>query len=594
MNNSFGYFEENQLSNIRDRTIWLRLARYIKPYWQGAVAAIFLSILIIGSSLYLPFLVRAAIDDYIINQTIPSLARHSGLLHIGLLFILLSCLGFVANFFQVTLLEWSGQHFMHDMRQDLFKKILSQDLEFFNNNPSGKLVTRLTNDIQNMHEMFTSVIITLFNDFLQLGAILIVLFWLNWRLGLFMAAFLPLIIFLSYYFSIYARVAFRGIRTGVAKLNSFLQEAISGINILQICLRERDTENKFRKQSHDYYLKTIYQIKIFGIFMPLIDVLGTASIATIIIYGGNLVVQQEMSLGTFTAFLFYMRLFFKPVRELSQKYSIVQSAMASAERIFELLDRESHIVLAKRPLQPASCEGRIEFKGVSFGYTPTERIIESLDLTIMPGEMVALVGSTGSGKSTIVNLLERLYDPLNGRVSLDRHDLRDLDITWLRKQIGLVLQDVIILPTTLRENITFGLDIPENRLFAAVNKAQMTEVVARLPEGLETVLGEGGFQLSAGQKQLLSLSRTILRDPKIIVLDEATANIDSSTEILLEKAMQETIAGRTVIIIAHRLSTIKRVDRIIVLEKGKIVEQGDHSELLRKRGRYQYLLDFNK
>ncbi len=590
MHKGFGYFEEERLGKTKDITIWLRLLGYIKPYWLGALAAVILSIAVIGASLALPYLVRLAIDNYIINTEILTAMRLTGLSHLALVFFVVTGLGFCANFFQVTILEWTGQHFMHDMRQQLFQSLLAQDLDFFNKNPSGKLVTRLTNDIQNMHEMFTSVIITLFNDFLQLGGILIILFWLNWKLALLMTLFLPLVITISYFFSVMARDAFRSIRTGIAKINSFLHESITGMEILQTCLREKDTEKQFFSQNQDYYEKTLYQIKIFGIFMPLVEVLGTVSLSIIIFYGGSLVLPGDMTLGVFTAFIFYMRLFFKPVRELSQKYSIVQSAMASAERIFELLDRKSVLPLAENPKSIQNCRGQIQFSHVTFGYEPNDPVIEGLSLTIQQGEAVAIVGATGSGKSTLINLLERLYDPDHGSIILDNTNVKELEIKWLRDQIGLVLQDVIILPGSIKENIAFGLEISDNHLAEVASKAQLDKVITELPDGMDTIIGEGGFELSAGQKQLLSLARVLVRDPKILILDEATASIDSATEILVEEAVKKTMTGRTSIIIAHRLSTIRNADRIIVMDAGKIVEEGDHQNLLKQKGLYHHLI----
>jgi ATP-binding cassette subfamily B protein len=545
---------------------------------------------VIGANLALPYLIRLAIDNYIVNSEITTASRMTGLFKLAFIFLFVTGVGFFANFFQVTILEWTGQHFMHDMRRHLFRSLLDQDLDFFNKNPSGKLVTRLTNDIQNMHEMFTSVIITLFNDFLQLGGILVILFALNYKLALLMTLFLPLIIIISYFFSILARGAFRSIRTGIAKLNSFLHESVTGLEILQICLREEDTARRFTAQNHSYYEKTLYQIKIFGIFMPLIEVLGTVSISIIIYYGGTLVLPGHMTLGVFTAFLFYMRLFFKPVRELSQKYSIVQSAMASAERIFELLDRKSSLRHSENPGTIENCLGRIQFHNVTFGYERDEPVIKNLSLTIRQGEAIAIVGATGSGKSTLINLLERLYDPEHGSITLDNRNIKELETEWLRNQIGLVLQDVIILPGSIRENIAFGLEISDELFTEVIYKAQLNKVISELPDGMNTIIGEGGFELSAGQKQLLSLARVLVRDPKILILDEATASIDSATEILVEQAVKKTVEGRTSIIIAHRLSTIRNAERIIVMDEGKIIEEGSHQSLLEQKGLYHHLI----
>ena len=589
MRYGYGYFEEDKLGEVADINLWRRIMGYTRHYWQGVAAAVLLSIAVIGSSLLLPYLVRLGVDNYIINVQIPVSARLSGLATLAVIFGLAVMAGFAANYFQVTVLEWTGQNIMHRLRQHLYSHLMRLDLTFFHAHPSGKLVTRLTNDIQNMHEMFTSVIVTLFNDTIQIIGILILLYWLNWRLALLMTLLLPVILVATFIFSRLARNVFREIRTSLARINAYLQEAVSGISLIQLFQREKDTEQNFVGLNQNYFQSAMRQIKIFGIFMPMLEVISSTATALIIWYGGVLILKGEMTIGILVAFLSYMRLFFQPLRELSQKYSIVQSAMASAERIFQLLDTRSGMAVATSSLAPQSVKGSLEFRNVTFGYEPDRPVIHELSLHVAPGETVAIVGATGSGKTTLVNLLERMYDPNSGKILLDGHDLRDLDPLWLRNVVGLVMQEIYLVPGTIRENIVLDREMNEGVLADILEQAQLTGLISRLPEGINTMIGEGNLELSSGQRQLLALARIMARNPDILVLDEATANIDSETEILVERAIAATLAGRTSIVIAHRLSTIRRADRILVMDAGMIVEEGTHAQLLAKRGFYHRL-----
>lgn len=589
MRYGYGYFEEESLVKISDIGLWRRILGYTGRYWRGVGLAVVLSLIITGTTLALPYLIRIAIDNYITNERLSSEARSSGLSSLLLPFIGLIFFGFLANFFQVALLEWTGQNIMHRMRQHLFGHLLKLDLSFFNANPLGKLVTRLTNDIQNMHEMFTSVIVTLFNDLIRIAAILAVLFWMNYRLALIMALLLPIMIVYTVWFSKLARKAFRAIRTHLARINSYLQEALSGMSIIQLFLKEKEAERTFKELNKAYLHKTLYQIKIFGIFMPLIEVMSAVSIGLIIWYGGGEIIQEKMTLGILVAFLSYMRLFFQPLRELSQKYSIVQSAMASTERIFQLLDTETALPVENYPRQPQSVRGEIDFANVSFGYEPDRPVIRALTLKVHPGETLAIVGATGAGKTTIINLLERFYDPEQGEIRIDGENLRRLDLHWLRRKVGLVMQDVFIVPGTVRENIRLDQELDDLKLQEIVDKAQLSELIAKLPDGLDTMIGEGGMELSAGQRQLLAFARVLARDPRILVLDEATSHVDTETEMLIERVIETTLANRTSIIIAHRLSTIRRADRILVMDNGLVVEQGTHEKLMARHGFYYNL-----
>ncbi|HIJ78592.1 MAG: ABC transporter ATP-binding protein/permease [Desulfobulbaceae bacterium] len=591
MRNDYGYFEEDQLGRVGDARLWRRIILLGLPEWPGIVLAVLLSFLVVGCGLALPYLLRLVIDDFVVNTALGQAERLAGIARLAGLFLLVMAAGFIVNFCQVLVLAWTGQKIMHRMRQMLFNHLLGLNMRFFNNNPGGKLVTRLTNDIQNMNEMFTSVIVTLFNDFINLTGILAVLFWMNWRLALLMAALVPLVVGNTIWFSRLSREAFRAIRTHLARINAFLQESLAGIAIIQLFLREPETEASFKKLDHEYYEKSLYQIKIFGMFMPLIELLGAVAIGAIIWYGGVQIMAGAMTIGVLVAFLSYMRLFFQPLKELSQKYAIVQSALASAERIFELQDSRALLPAAANPQRPAHCRGRIEFARVGFGYAPGQPVLKDFSLTIEPGEILAIVGATGSGKSTVINLLERFYDPDQGRVLLDGVDLRDLDPEWLRSQIGLVMQDVFVLSGTIRENILLDSHLDDAGLQAILARAQLQDFVARLPEGLDTKVGEGGRDLSAGERQLLAFARLLVRDCRVLILDEATSSVDAESEMYIEQATRASLAGRTSIIIAHRLSTVRRADRILVMEKGEIIEQGSHAQLVAAHGQYYRLLE---
>jgi ATP-binding cassette, subfamily B, multidrug efflux pump len=581
--------EEDQLVPLGDVKLWRRLFGFVSLQWRWSLVAVLLSFIITATSLALPRLVQLAMDNYILNTNLDTPARIEGAFSIAVTFIAVVLIGFVTNFFQVLVLEWTGQNIMHAIRQRLFAHVVDLDLSFFNAHPVGRLVTRLTNDIQNLYEMFTSVIITLFNDGVRLIGILAILFWMNWRLAILLSLVFPIMLVTTFWFGRLSRSAFRRIRTHLAQINAFIQETITGVTVIQLFLRERDTHSRFSELSSRYYGAAMYQIHVFGIFVPLIEVLSAVSIALIIWYGGGEILRENMTLGVLTAFISYMRLFFQPIRELSQKYTIVQSALASAERVFQILETQTNLPTHDEPVTPRKFKGAIEFKNVSFEYEPERPVVKEVSFHVRPGETLAIVGATGSGKTTIINLLERFYDPSSGSVMLDGVDLRRLDIQWLREQIGLVMQDVFIVPGTVRENITLDRMVSDEELGRIVELAQLSHFVDNLPRGLETRIGEGGMGLSAGQKQLLAFARVLARDPRILVLDEATANVDTETEMLIERAILTAMSNRTSIVIAHRLSTIRRADRILVMDRGEIMEQGTHDSLMNQRGLYYHL-----
>ena len=590
MRDNYGYFEEDQLGKFGDLSLWRRIIFLGRPYWLGALLAVLLSFIVVGCGLSLPYLIRLAVDDFILKTGLAAALRIEGLKRLALAFCALMVFEFAGNFIQVLILEWTGQRIMHRMRQMMFVHLLHLDLKFFHRNPAGRLVTRLTNDIQNMHEMFTSVIVTLFNDGAKLLGILGILFWMNWRLTLCICLLLPLMVGNTVWFSRLARDAFRQIRTHLAQINSFLQESLSGVALIQLFRREESSQAQFSRLNQAFFAKALYQIRVFALFLPINELMNAISVSTILWYGGSQIMAGKMSIGMLVAFLSYMRLFFQPLRELSQKYSIVQSALASAERIFQLLDTHEALPLAATPLRPVSGKGEIEFREVCFGYEAGHPVLDHFSLRIPPGQTLAIVGATGSGKTTIINLLERFYDPDAGAILLDGIDLRALDPNWLRGQVGLVMQDVLIMPGSIRDNILLDGEKTDESLWEILEKAQLAHFVRQLPEGLATKVGEGGADLSAGQRQLLAFARILAREPRILVLDEATASVDPESEMLTERAIGATFAGRTNIVIAHRLSTIRRADHILVMAGGRIIEQGSHAELAVANGAYRRLL----
>jgi ATP-binding cassette subfamily B protein/subfamily B ATP-binding cassette protein MsbA len=509
-----------------------------------------------------------------------------GVLQIAFFVVLILIANFGLSFFQVYTMEVAGQRMMHDLRMKVFSHLQSLPVSFFDKNPVGRLVTRLTNDIQNVHEMFTSVLIHLFKDILLLIGIIIILLRLNRELALISFSVLPAIFVTTLFFSRQARDAFREIRLKIAQMNSFLQENLSGIRVVQLFRREEENGRRFQKINEGHYLANMKQISIYALFVPLVEILSSGTIGLLLWYGGGKVIQETITLGALVAFLSYIRMFFQPIRDLSEKYNILQSAMASLERIFSLLDQEKKTLECPSP-KKGEIKGNIQFDRVSFSYNGEDRVLNEVSFSVHEGETVAIVGVTGAGKTSLLHLLERFYEMEEGSILIDGIDIRERDISQLRSQIGLVMQDTFLFAGDIEENVRLGDQSSDGGRVREVARVVNAErFIQRLPDAYHTKVGEGGEALSSGERQLLAFARALYIDPKILILDEATSHIDPETERLIQDGLAKLLKGRTAIIIAHRLSTIQHSDRIVVLHKGRVREIGTHAELIAKRGLY--------
>ena len=510
----------------------------------------------------------------------------AGVVRLAAAFALILFVRFVFTVLQVYLLQYTGQRVMYDMRRGLFAHVLRLPLRFFDRNPVGRLVTRVTNDVAAINEMFTSMLVNLFRDAFLIFGILIVMFGLEWRLALVIFALFPIIVVAAWQFRNRVRAAYREVRRQIARLNAYLQESISGMRIIQVFVQELKANERFSGINQAKYVAQMRQMLTFAVFRPMMSFLSSFAIALVVWYGGFNVLRGSLSLGALTAFIQYARMLFEPVLNLSEGYNVLQAAMASSERIFRLLDEEPEDAGAGVVL-PAT-QGRIEFRDVWFAYNEEDWVLRGVSFVAEPGGHVAIVGPTGSGKTTIIRILLRMYPIQRGQILLDGVPIEELDLAYLRSRMAVVLQDVFLFSGDIMDNIKLRSDIPED---VAIESARFVNAgfVEELPDGYHTEVKERGVTLSVGERQLLSFARAVAFDPTVLVLDEATASIDSHTEALIQQSLHKIMEGRTSIVIAHRLSTIREADRIIVLHKGELVESGTHDELLALDGLYAAL-----
>ena len=576
--------EEEVLGKAYDSRLMRRLIRYLAPYKLYVAVSIILLLFISVLQLAGPYLTKIAIDRYIATQDV------SGLSRIALIFLAILVVTFFLRYLQIYIMQFVGQRVMFDMRMELFSHLQEMSLSFFDKNPVGRLITRLTNDVEVLNEMLTSGIIAIFGDIFSLIGIVIVMLWLDFKLALLSFMVLPLVIYATILFRQKARESYRAIRTRIARINAFLQESIVGMPIIQIFNREKKNLGQFEGLNHHYLEACLRSVFYHALFHPSVEIIGSLAIALIIWYGGGQILKGALTFGALVAFIQYVDRFYHPIRDLSEKYNIMQSAMASSERIFKLLDTPVEIKDAELPLSIDRIRGEIEFKNVWFAYNGRDYVLRDISFRVRAGEKVAIVGATGGGKTSIISLLARFYDPQKGKILIDEIDIRNFRQKELRRYLGIVQQDVFLFSGTIEDNIKLG----ENKInFQQVKESasyvNADKFIKKLPYDYQEDVRERGSLLSVGQKQLLAFARALAFDPRILVLDEATSSVDTETEMLIQDASAKLLQHRTSIVIAHRLSTIKDVDRIIVIHKGRVKEVGTHQELLQKKGIYYRL-----
>jgi ATP-binding cassette subfamily B multidrug efflux pump len=614
--------EEEVLGKAYDSRIMRRLFRYLRPYTFQVVLAVSAILLKAGCDVLGPLLTKTAIDKYLAHSTgagpkflnrMLSSDPVRGISQIAFMYLCLLVIGFLLDYTQTYMMQWTGQKVMFDLRSQLYRHVQRMHLAFFDRNPVGRLVTRLTTDVDALNEMFTSGVVSIFEDIFVLIGIVSVMLSVSWKethsfkLALITFAVLPLIIIATNFFRRAVRDGYRRIRTAIARINSYLQEHVSGIVPLQLFNREEISYREFEAVNAQHMQAFKDTILAYALYYPIVETLSVVAIALVIWYGGHGVLSHAVQIGTLVAFIQYSQRFFRPIQDLSEKYNILQGAMASSERIFRLLDTPPAIVSAPEPKEPKG-PGRIEFDQIWFAYRhvplpedpvtgkspgPSDEwdwVLRDASFTIEPGQSVAIVGHTGAGKTTLISLLLRFYDVQKGAVRIDGVDVRDMDLQELRRRCGVVLQDPFLFSGTIADNIRLGTEtVTVEDVERAANEVNIADFIESLPEKYETPVVERGSTLSTGQKQLISFARALAHKPSILILDEATSSVDTETEFRVREALTRLVEGRTSLIIAHRLSTIQRADKIIVMHKGKVREQGTHQELLAQRGIYYKL-----
>jgi ATP-binding cassette, subfamily B, multidrug efflux pump len=576
--------DDEVLGKAYDARLMRRLLSYIKPYKKYVIFAIFLNIVVSALGPLRPYLTKIAVDDYIVNSD------YEGLLFIAVILFISLLLQAAIQYFLTYFTQLLGQKTIYDLRMQIFRHTQKLALKFFDKTPIGRIVTRTTNDVESLNELFSSGIVMVFSDIFIIVWILAFMFFMDVELSLVTLSVLPVLIYGTFLFRKKVRESYRDVRLHLARLNSYMQEHVTGMSVVQIFNKQNSELKRFASINDDYRISNKKSIFYYAVFYPAVELLSAVAIGLIIWYGGGEIIQNTLTIGVLFAFIQLTEMFFRPIRDLSEKYNIMQTAMASSERIFKLLDNETFV---KDPVQPKDIEkikGEIEFKNVWFAYNEEDYVLKDVSFKINPGETIAIVGATGAGKTSIINILTRFYDINKGSILLDGIDISTINKHDLRKHISIVLQDVFLFSGTIQSNISMGReDITLDTIKYAAETVGADKFINSLPNQYEEVVKERGATLSVGQKQLISFARALAFNPQILVLDEATSSIDTETEMLIQKAIDKLLVGRTAIVIAHRLSTIQSADKIIVMHKGEIRETGNHQQLLAKRGIYYKL-----
>ena len=593
------HHEEEKLGRIYDSQLTWRLLKYLKPYKWRVFVALALTMVVTPLRLVGPGLFAAVIDRYItpaLGHKITADAAFRGILWISLAFIATLIFSFLFQYGQVRIMQSVGQQTMYDLRKQIFGHLQRLPMSFFDRTPAGRLVTRVTTDVDALNDLFAAGVVAMVNDFFFLVAAIAYMLKLNWRLALAAFAVLPLMFGVTWLFRNSVRDANRQIRTGVARINSFLQEHISGMAVIQLFNREQKAREQFKGLNHAYNLAFKKAIKAYALFYPAIDLLSSSGYAMIFWFGGLRQLAGGFGIGVVAEFYMYSQQFFMPIQDLSEKFNILQSAMAASERIFKLLDEPLKVQSAANPVTLNAPRGEIEFRNVWFAYrggeNPKEEdwVLRDVSFRVAPGQSIAIVGHTGAGKTTVIQLLLRFYDIQRGEILLDGVNIRELDLQNLRRLFGIVLQDPFLFSGTIESNVRLGTaSITPAMVEQSLREVGLGPFIDSLPHGMATEVTERGATLSVGQRQLISFARALAHNPQFLILDEATSSVDTQTESLIRQALDRLLAGRTALVIAHRLSTIQHADRILVFHKSRLREEGTHQELLARRGIYYRL-----